>query len=97
MDIETLNKTQAAWMALDCYDPEEEKQRVYSLMRQQPGCHLVIPLGAPDTANINWGGPVWSEPQPMRYALEYAEKHGIQTDFAWRTDGQWVAVRKEGV
>jgi len=95
MDLETLNKTQAAWMALQCGDSEEEKQRVYALMRNQPKAHLSIPACAPDTASVYNSGPVWAEPRPLQEAVDYAESRGIQTDFAWRTDGKWVAIEKK--
>lgn len=95
MDLETLNKTQAAWMALQSGDTEAEKQRVYTLMRNQPKAHLSIPACAPDTANIYHSGPVWANARPLQEAIDYAEKAGIQTEFAWRTDGVWAAIEKK--
>ena len=89
--LASLNAVQAEWMALQSNDPQPVIDRVLAAMAKQPKKHLVLSLDG-TMANLYWSGPVWAEDRPVAEAVAYAKEIGIQTEWAWRTDGTWVAV-----
>ena len=91
--IKELNTIQAEWMALSLEASEEEKQRVFNLMRKLPKSHITV-SGDRSNANIyHQSSPDHATGFSMEYAKERARSYGYRVDVAWcGFEGKWVSI-----
>lgn len=94
LDVATLNAIQAEWMALDCSAPNKEKKRVLALMAQYPKSYLSVSADGLLANVVQSGCPFFANGLPMKEAVVWATKAGIQTRFAWQCPN-WIELSSQ--
>jgi len=91
IELDSLNSIQDEWMKLSPSASEDEKTRVFELMKKLPSSYIT---GKDDRHNIMLNGsmPLYASSQPIDVVKQTASEHGIRTDISWDCAGKWIAV-----
>jgi hypothetical protein len=91
--VKRLNEIQDAWMALDAFGPEVEKQRVFKMMEDYPHSFVSV------SADLTEGQPMISDSpfsawnMTLAEAQEIVARHNGRTDVGWCGHlGRWVKL-----
>jgi hypothetical protein len=92
--VSDLNDIQAAWMSLDLKAPENEKQRVFALMKKLPRSFLSAKEDLSVAMPIIESMPIWAEMRPIDKAKKALINHPkARVDCAWVGEkGVWMPL-----